>query len=143
MASAAVAAGEGAFKTWMLRSVVSMRKSSPVSPCLLRSIALTPERPGRRSSIVREGTRCWSVFRNRRFENARRYSLMPKLTLLKNSFQVPEYPSASAVSRRLKSVLPYPSRLKVKTALGPHSISPFVMRVKWTPRKGKSGLGTG
>jgi L-2-hydroxyglutarate oxidase len=30
-----------------------------------------------------------------------------------------------------------------KTAFGPHSILPSVIRVKWTPKKGNSGLGTG
>src|SRR5690606_22319422 len=92
--------------------------------------ALTPERPGFRSSIVREGTIRCNVFRNNFFENALRYSLIPKLILEKNNFQVPLYVNASQVSLKLKSVFPYPSRLKVNTAFGPHSVSPFVIRVK-------------
>ena len=37
----------------------------------------------------------------------------------------------------------YPSLLKVKTAFGPHSILPSVILVKWTPKKGNLGSGTG
>ena len=46
MASDAVAAGEGAFKTCTLRPWVTMRKSSLVSPSGRKSKALTPLRPG-------------------------------------------------------------------------------------------------
>ena len=60
-----------------------------------------------------------------------------------NNLRVPLNDSAWNVSFKLKSVLLYPSLLKVKTAFGPHSISPFVILVKWTPKKGNSGFGTG
>ena len=46
-------------------------------------------------------------------------------------------------SFKLNDILLYPSLLNVYTALGPHSILPSVIFVKWTPKKGNSGLGTG
>ena len=39
--------------------------------------------------MVNDGTNRCSVFKNRRFEKARRYSLMPNAILLKNSLHVP------------------------------------------------------
>lgn len=78
MASDAVAAGEGAFNTCSALPWRSMRKSSIMSPAGSSAIARTPARPGTRSSICKEGINLRSLFRNSRFENARRYSSRPK-----------------------------------------------------------------
>ena len=60
-----------------------------------------------------------------------------------NNLIVPIKNRDSIVSLILNENLLYPSLLKVYTAFGPHSISPFVILVKWTPRNGNSGFGTG
>ena len=70
MASDAVAAGEGAFSTWMRFSRRTMRKSSAIRPSGSTAIARTPEGEAVRSSARISGTSRCSRRVKARFEGA-------------------------------------------------------------------------
>jgi hypothetical protein len=59
------------------------------------------------------------------------------------NFRKPIYVTESKVSLIEKPILEYPSLLKPNTAFGPTSLSPFINRVRCTPKNGYSGSGTG
>ena len=73
----AVAAGDGALRTWMAVFVVSIRKSSTSWPLGPTAWARTPLWPGRRSSNVTKGTSRCNCLSNSLRENARAYSPKP------------------------------------------------------------------
>ena len=77
MASDAVAAGEGAFSTWMRFSRRTMRKSSAMRPSGSTAIARTPEGEAVRSSARISGTSRCSRRVKARFERERWISSSP------------------------------------------------------------------
>src|SRR5699024_2989506 len=67
----------------------------------------------------------------------------PIFKFLEANLQKPGYDKVLKESLKLKLLFLYPSLFKLNTALGPIKIRPSIILVKCTPKKGKSGLGTG
>src|ERR671919_62503 len=59
------------------------------------------------------------------------------------SLGVPGQASVAAMSRARILVIRYASRAPARRAVGPTSTSPSIRRVRWTPRNGRRGSGTG
>src|SRR5690606_26713047 len=77
MLSEAVAAGEGAFRTWTDRSPCTMTKSSTSLPCASTACARTPDLPGTRSAACTRGTSRWSSRTSRSLLSERANSATP------------------------------------------------------------------
>ncbi len=96
MASEAVAAGEGAFRTWITCSDSPSEKSSTIDPSPRSDCARTPDGPKTIWSPRTSGTyRCMSL-RNAGFEKSRHISPRPVRRYLKASFWNPRYSSVPA-----------------------------------------------
>ena len=72
-----------------------------------------------------------------------RISRMPVIQCCRASRQNAPDRASRASSAADTSVRRYPSRASASTAFGPRSDSPFTRGVRWTPRNGYRGSGTG
>lgn len=148
MASEEVAAGEGAFLTWSTRlprspSPPSNTKSSTRFPFRSSAWARTPEGPLRTSLRESSGMYFWRILTCAPMKSPLYISPTPYVMFLITSFWRPLKDRASVKSRASKSYSLYPSLLKASTAFGPSQILPSILGVKWTPRNGNRGSGTG
>src|SRR6266852_9249215 len=130
IAREAVAPGEGAFRTCRAFPVMAMMKSSTSAPLVAIACARTPLPPGCRSAMVRSGRRRWSAFKKARLLNERYISPMPVRQYLRDMAQIPGKVNVSRRSNRSQSVVQYPSRANARTAFGPASTKPSMVRVK-------------
>ncbi|CAO0824945.1 hypothetical protein SMICM17S_07086 [Streptomyces microflavus] len=76
-------------------------------------------------------------------ESERCTSPAPYRQCLRAIVQVPGQLSVDSSSAGRTTGQPYPSRARAGTAFGPTWTEPSKPRVRWTPRKGKAGSGTG
>ena len=143
IASEDVAAGDGALRTWITRPLPRRMKSSESLPSRVSACALMPLGPPTTSVSEMAGRyRCTSRTKAR-FEMSRQTSAAPAPRWLVAKRQKPGYVNVAATSRAENQTRPYRSRARANTAFGPATTVPSTCLVKWTPRNGNAGFGTG
>ncbi len=139
----AVAAGDGAFSTCTVCGASRIRKSSTSVPSLSTAWARTPAGDGRRSSSVTAGSSRWTARVNADRDSERCTSPAPYRQWRRAMLQVPGQLSVDSSSAGRTRGQVYPSRARAGTAFGPTWTEPSNPRVRWTPRNGNAGSGTG
>ena len=108
-----------------------------------RDCARTPEGPWKSWSPPSSGRYLWSRLTNAGLKASRHISVRPVFRYRPTSRRKPGYESVSTRSGSETVRILYPSRANARTAFGPASTFPSIRLLKWTPRKGKAGSGTG
>jgi hypothetical protein len=143
MAIDAVAAGDGALRTEVTGPTWLIRKSSTREPSGSTAWARTPAGALVTSPVVSQGRYVLASARYARRTSDPRYSRTPVIQCCLASRRKAAERASRDTSSQLTSVRRYPSRASASTALGPRSDVPSTRGVRWTPRNGYLGSGTG